>query len=356
MTDALDEAFLDEIYEAAVMPDRWMSVLGRITDEAGALGTILFAEHDKRHQIISNPAIADVVQEWLDSEFVYDNPRGNILIPMGTQGFLTDTHSIPAEIRKTHPYFTKLLAKHRMGWCVGTTIRSPSGDLLVFSSERSLDAGPVPEDAAQLLNLYRPHIARSALIAARFGLERANATVGALEAVGLPAAVVSRSCKILAANDAFASYGGSLDIGRGDIVRMLASAAVAEVVFGQGLSIPVRVEGKPPGVLHAVPMRGGAVDVFSGARYLLYVTALGGATSPDGGILLALFDLTPAEAGVVRSLFQGMSTKDIALQKGVQENTVRAHLKSIFAKTGVRDRAGLVQRLGVAGASDQSQT
>src|SRR5262245_42285273 len=46
-------------------------------------------------------------------------------------------------------------------------------------------AGPVPPEVAAKLDPLRPHLARAALLAAHFGLERARATVEALNLIGL---------------------------------------------------------------------------------------------------------------------------------------------------------------------------
>jgi DNA-binding CsgD family transcriptional regulator len=67
--------------------------------------------------------------------------------------------------------------------------------------------------------------------------------------------------------------------------------------------------------------------------------------APD--LLHGLFDLSPAEARVARLLLEGKSVAGIAAESKVGENTVRAHLKSIFAKTGVNRQAELVRLLAL---------
>lgn len=71
--------------------------------------------------------------------------------------------------------------------------------------------------------------------------------------------------------------------------------------------------------------------------------AVGGA--PDAALLRGLFDLTPAEAKVARLITQDMSTIQIGRTSNVSINTVKAHLKAVFAKTGARHRAALVALL-----------
>jgi DNA-binding CsgD family transcriptional regulator len=66
---------------------------------------------------------------------------------------------------------------------------------------------------------------------------------------------------------------------------------------------------------------------------------------PHSGILQALFDLTPAEARLARSLANGASPDAIAGQLGVRVSTIRSQLKSLFAKLGINRQAQLVAML-----------
>lgn len=63
----------------------------------------------------------------------------------------------------------------------------------------------------------------------------------------------------------------------------------------------------------------------------------------------SLFDLTPAEARVARSLASGKTVEDIASDGGVSLNTVRTHVRGVLAKTGCDRQAEVVALLtGIA--------
>ena len=72
---------------------------------------------------------------------------------------------------------------------------------------------------------------------------------------------------------------------------------------------------------------------------------------PDGrsqisrGTIRHLFGLTAAEATLALLLANGLTLDEAAAELKIRKNTIRAHLRSIFAKTGVRRQTTLVHML-----------
>ena len=62
-------------------------------------------------------------------------------------------------------------------------------------------------------------------------------------------------------------------------------------------------------------------------------------------LLLLAYGLTAREREICREVIAGHSTADIAGRLFISTNTVQDHLKSVFAKVGVRSRGELVARL-----------
>lgn len=63
----------------------------------------------------------------------------------------------------------------------------------------------------------------------------------------------------------------------------------------------------------------------------------------ESGTLRQLFDLTPAEAAVARSLTTGLSLDEAAEVLNISRNTARAHLRSIFSKSGITRQTELMR-------------
>lgn len=352
------EPLINEIYEAALVPENWQGVLDQLAEMADAEGTLLFAAGPGVPRWRSSQSIRATIIEWIQSKWFLDNPRGQRLVPINEPRFLTDLDGLTMEEIEASDFYTELLRPRGLGWCVGTSIRAPSGDTLVFSIEKAHSKGPVPRAVAERLDELRPHLARSAILSGRLGLERAKTAVTTLQMIGLPAAALTGAGRIISANAGFLTSPPGIRIGAGDLLRfesemvqsllMEAISNVSNRHMAAGKSIPVSgSESTPPFVAHVVPLRGAGLDLFNGALSVMFLTPIVPNSSVPPELLQALFDLTPAESRIASQVTEGRSIERIALSTALSLNTVRTHLKSVFLKTGVQRQAELVSLLGM---------
>ena len=68
-----------------------------------------------------------------------------------------------------------------------------------------------------------------------------------------------------------------------------------------------------------------------------------GRVDPPVRLAQQLFHLTPAETALAIQLANGLSLEDASEALNIRRNTARAHLRSIFSKTGVRRQTELVR-------------
>lgn len=92
------------------------------------------------------------------------------------------------------------------------------------------------------------------------------------------------------------------------------------------------------------PIRGaGWVEGQGRPVVMVYVRDALGGVQMDSKVTQELFTFTPAEAALALQLANGLSLEEVAQGLGITRNTARAHLRSIFAKTGIKRQAELVK-------------
>lgn len=355
----MDSALLDLIYEAAAVPETWPRVLERLGEIARTPNMALWAlDVDRRLAFTATDAYRPVVQGYAEAAGRYDNPRPRRALAMGHAGFLSDLEvQSRAELDRDGIY-RDLIYPAGLRYTSGTVIPVPTADILVFDVARSDEHGPFTRAELEALDQYRPHLARAALLAHRLGLRASSGATEALQLVGLPAAALTGSGRIVVANPLFEQLAPRVATGAFDHVQMvnkpaneaLKQALAVAGTVGTSRSIPIPAEdGQPALIAHLVPIRHAAHDIFARADLLLVLTAVVAPDAPLTEMLHGLFDLTPAEARVARALATGLSIEEISLRNAISRETVRTQLKGVMAKTATTRQADLVRLL--AGAS-----
>lgn len=347
------EALINDIYEAAAVPELWPVVLERLSTVADAdAATILSADGDGYGRYTSTPSYAAAYSDYVTNGRSYTNMRFGRSLERYPSAFSTDLELCSEAELDSDPIYAKFVRPHGFGWTAGTAIPTPTGDLIVFDFARKLGADPFDRAAMARLDLLRPHLARAALLSHRLGLRSASNQAAALQLVGLPCAVLGRAGRVLAVNQmledlapriAFTAFGG-LAFGDPE-ANELVSAAIADLRYEARpvlRSIPIRAtEADPALVVHLVPIRRSAGDVFTRAEGLVVITPVTMPEAPLTHILTGLFDLTPAEAKVARGIASGLNVESVAGMLNLSPATVRNQLNAVLSKTGTRRQAEL---------------
>jgi len=344
----------DELYEAAFIPEKWPSALARIAGAASSTGGAPFVFKDgvaARGKAV--PALQPLMKEFLADDNLRLSTAASRMSALQPASFVdVDSFLTPQEIAED-PARIRLRALG-FGAHACTAIALPTGEVAMHVFQRALRDGAYrPEDFAVLDGL-RPDLARASLVAARLGLEQARGTVDALAMMRLPAAVLSGG-RVKAANALFEREGsifmptafGGVAIADGDSDRLFQEALHATAAEPRVRSLTVHgVAANPPIVIHVLPLRRGAHDLFAGGDLLVVATAISAsALVPSPTILTGLFDLTQAEVRLATALAQGLSLKAAAAEAGLRFSTVRTYLNRIFRKTGTNQQSQLVALL-----------
>lgn len=347
------EDIIDRIYEASVIPDLWIDILDRLAAIAHCDGGILIAADPQQSvRALSSDSLSPMLSAFINEGWMRQNIRASRLRPMNYSGFVVDLDIVTPEEAETDPLYVNCLRKYGGGVGTGTVIPAPSGDLIIFNIERSYKKGHVDRSVLPALDSLRPHLARSALLSVRLGLERARAMAETLGRLELPGAVLGANGRVLSNNallermhtQFISAAGGRLVISHRPANELFqASLANSLSLDSISYSIPVpATDDCPACVAHLLPVRRQARDIFTGAANIFVVTSLSSPKAPPAHILYGLFDLSPAEARVAQRLVEGSSVEEIATASYLSQETVRKQLKSVLAKTGTSRQAELV--------------
>lgn len=347
---------VDLIYEAAFVPDNWNKVLDRMARAIGAEGTVLFNSRAASTRWLASEGIMDLIDRIVAEDWTSRNPRAERLLAAQHHGFLNEADEFTEDDYGRFPIYTDLMQPCGYGFGAATAILAPSGDNLVFSVEKKRVKGPVDRQGIAYLDALRPHLARAAMMSSRLEFERIQAAMQALKMAGLPAAVLGEDGRVLNANDQMEAFGAQIVFTAHDRLRFQNAdaqrhldAALRRPQFirsgtsraSQSFPLP-RVEDTPPAVVHLLPVRGNARDIFARAAFFLIVTPIDTGSVPTAELIAGLFDLSPAEARIARALASGATVAGAAGQLGLSPETVRTHIKAIFSKTGLSRQADLL--------------
>ena len=125
------------------------------------------------------------------------------------------------------------------------------------------------------------------------------------------------------------------------------SGTLNTVAFQNGaksIAVPADADGTAL-IIHLIPVRRSAHDIFGPAMAVLVVTPLGSSQTLSGDLLDGLFDLSPAEIRAAQGLLAGKSIDDIATDLGLSRETIRSQVKAVLSKTGTSRQADLIALL-----------
>lgn len=357
----LSETLIDRIYECAFAPEHWPGVFDELAKIADARGGYLFTANRKVINWTASASLQLGMQAFVAGDFYTRTSRPARALASGHAGFLRDYDVFTDEELAADPIYRDLLWPAGLGWCAATAIRLPTGDELFLCVEREHARGPVEATAIEQLDALRPHLARSALMAARLQLERVRAASAMLASIGLPALVFDRAGRVLVANELLerpsdhvhwrAQARFALKDSKADALLRRAMETLQADGAGSNRSFPVRgPDAQVALIAHVVPIRRSARDLFSQSVGVLILMPAKTPQAPSVELVQSLFDLTAAEARVARSLTMGQTVDEIASENGVSSHTVRTQVRGVLEKTGSRRQADVIALLGGIGA------
>ena len=349
----MHEPLIDRIYEASVVPELWPGVLAGLAQLSGTAWAAVASVRDSEARwAVSAPEADEIVRAHFD--LFASNMRTARLLARPYPGFITDYDILTQEEIDAEPVYRDFLIPRGFGFGVGTNIVPQTGDTIVVHCEGRFATGAIRREIVDRLDTLRPHLARSALVSARLSFERARTAIETLSGIGYAACAVDHSGVAIFANTGLDAERSFWTTRGGNRIALLdrradrkLQEALGAIDTGQGVrSLPlVAPAGGAPAVLHVVPIRRAAHDLFTHAAAILVLTKASEQPTQAISLLQALFDLSATEADIAARISAGRSAEHIALADAKSVDTVRNQLKSVLQKTGCRRQVDLVRLL-----------
>ena len=354
MFDGTHDEIETAIYEAAVLPELWPHALAQLNRFSDTVGTALVCVNERGLHLTCTPSMERVSSRFISENWMMRNTRGAAAAArglVGYPGFLTEKDIYPPGGELQDPMVNELFRPEGLGRGAGFTMQLPHGDVVIVTVEQYWDQGPIAGEPLERLNSVYTHLARATMLASRVDLQKARTAVETMSALGLPAAALTPSGRVVIANrefDASHEYWTTaakdrLALHDKQADAMLSSGLVGLTQARGNRSIPLRETPGGPisAVLQLVPIRRSGADIF-GSSAAIAVLSQPKAGMPSATLVQSLFDLTPTEIAIARALAEGKTAAQIATESFRSINTVRNQVRSIMSKTGCTRQTELI--------------
>jgi len=349
---------LEACYDAILSPARWPQALQLLAESLGAASCILHT-HDPVEappKVPMSTGHEHFDELWTRNEQNAPDPHPRRCVSFARAGHasIVEHQIVSDEERRTLPYYWETARPAKREW-LATSFFLIEGRSWCLPVYRGGSRGPFTTEDARYLALVGPHVGKLVGLAEKFAAFNEEANVSTLERVNCAALVIDGSGRVKYANGlAQELMGESVDLVRGRLTasdpasnrrlqQLISSALVVGSINNASCAPTVIDRDEAPWLwVEAMPVTAFASDLFSSGRAILLLTDLTSQLRPDAGLLRIAFGLTAAEARLAATLATGMGLKEAAAFRGINRETARSQLKSIFAKTGTRRQADLI--------------
>jgi DNA-binding CsgD family transcriptional regulator len=358
-------ALIGDIYDAALDPVLWPSVVEKVGRFVGSSAASIFWEdavHRTGNAYYNFGVDPHYEQLYFDTYIKFD-PLSAAYLTLNVGDVISNSNIIPHdEFIETR--FYKEWAQPQ-GWVdniITALERSPTSiaAFVVFRHERE---GIADNPARQLMRLLTPHLRRAVLIGKVIDLKSVEAATFADTLDGLSAgmSLVDATGRIVHANaaghailghrDFLRAAGGRLTAGDPQIDQLLRDIFIAagngDAAIGiKGIALPLVAHNGERHIANVLPLTSGArrragIATSAAAAVFVHKAALD-ILSPPAAIARA-YKLTPTELRVLLAIVEVGGGPEVAEALGIADETVKTHLSRLFEKTGARRQADLVK-------------
>lgn len=333
--------------------------MDEISSAAGAMGAALLQADVRTTDIPVTAGVADYFKTYFLENLHVGDVRATRAAPLLLAGVpvVVDTDIFRSEREMMRDPLYASLSRFGLRWFAGVGFQAGPA-LWGLSLQRSPQQGPFSESEIKTLAMLSPRLAEVATLSKAVGQNVLSGYLNGLQFVEHPALALDRLGCVLETNSRAAQlFDGDIRIRNrrlfvtdrsaeaalGCLTDLLASSPDTEPL--SVAPIVIRRRQKRSVVIRVLPVHASARNPFLGARVILLLIDLEQRKSGDPAVLAALFGMTPSEVRIALLLAQGLALDAIALEMGIASDTVRNHLKSVFAKTHTHRQGELIALL-----------
>jgi DNA-binding CsgD family transcriptional regulator len=355
---------IGEIYDAALDPSLWPDILFNIADFVGgkAAGLLSKDSVSKVGNAYYQFGVDDHYLRLYEETFWRFDPLTPLLFFAVEQVTATSDVMPYPEFAETRFYREWVQPQ---GWidAANVVLEKSVTSCAILSVIRSERQGIVDDEMRRRMQLVVPHVRRAVLIGRIIDLKTNEAATltEALDALSAAMFLVDASGRIVHANaaaHAMLAAGDFLHAGGGRLIAtdaeanrtlrdVFTAAELGDTAVGtSGISVPLIARDGEQLVAHTLPLTSGARRVTgssykAAAALFVHKASLDTASPPE--LIARTYKLTPTELRILLAIVQVGGVPDVSEALGVAENTVKTHLKRLYAKTGASRQADLVK-------------
>lgn len=375
LSQARFEHIVNVIYETLENRSGWRSVLENIHQAIGGRAVHLMA-FDSRHGTLSYSDGADMAPQ-IDLEYIqkyqFVDPRIGLMATQTLDTWLHCHEHLDEEFVAKDPFYQEFLIPHGARYLSACKLAEDEDATVILGCLRRSADGPMPPEALAFMNRVRPHLQRAVRLGQAQFVYSAQALVGhaLVDKLRQPVMLLTTKGDLVLANEAARRLLGSTSLVQVADNRLVLPQAYRRSFLEQCEQLENRVRsgatldeavGKAFRSLHMSSGPDEAPDVLYGfftmlvpertmgsfglrPLVMLFFYHPNSAQVIDSALLTAAFGLSHAECRVASLLADGMPLKSIAETLGVQYDTVRKQLMSIYQKTATNRQPELVRLL-----------
>lgn len=346
---------------APVDPTAWAGALSGLAEIAGGWSGELVGISNAgfRFYLSTENLPAELQLEYAarDGANPAVNPRAAAMQRAPVLRPMVDPHFISDERRAKHPLYQEFLEPVEAAYA-HLGLLAAEGDLRVVASvNRSRKQGVATQGELDRFGALFPYFRAASLLQIRLENQAAAISLGALEALSIPAILCDEHGKIAGASPEAEALlregrflrmvGGRLSGACFQSSQALGAAIAKAGAFAPDLELSASrvllssADGEAHLSADITPLPQGRHGFGAFARVLVAIAR----PAPQKDEVLIRLGLTESEAHVARALVSGLSPVEIASQRDTSVATVRSQLKAVYAKLGVRRQLELAAKL-----------